>query len=397
MRRVPHLLLALIFVAFTLDQLSICVQKGDRPLRRLDGQSERNSSDGARHFVQDGFRATSFLARYESPLNLNSGSAAIGGSNIYTHYFPGPDYVLAASYALFGADATVFQWTRLVPLAHVLGSVLLFLALAQRRLWPGDPWITVAMAALMLLPPAVRDWTLSLHGHAYSSAYVLLGLCLGLSADEGRPERWRLGGAFVLGLLSNYMLLTAAFVVFAAPLVGSLLSPDGRSHRAGFWSSIMVGLGLVTAFGLHFLQIASQFGWSEARLDQFGVLAFRSAGGGTGVSLGELFGQYQTDVTRFFGLSPLAMMLIGLWMAFCYPGQRRSRLRLALAVILAGSASWTWIFVMRQHAFEHGHVNPRIFLLVYVCGLACAGALAAARRSSHSSRAASGQTKGTLA
>ena len=83
--KVSRLFLAVILAAFTLVQIRTCIEKGGQPLRRLDAQSEKNSSDGAERFVQDGFAATSFLARYGAPLNLDSGSPVIRDSDIYTH------------------------------------------------------------------------------------------------------------------------------------------------------------------------------------------------------------------------------------------------------------------------------------------------------------------------
>lgn len=375
--RLSRLFLIGILEAFILQQIATCIERGGQPLRRLDAQSEKNSSYGAARFLQDGFRSTSFLARYESPINLDSGSPVIRESDIYTHYFPGPDYVLAVVYAVFGTGETVLRWSRLLPLAHVLGALLLFLAMAERRLWPGREWITTVVLALSLYPPVLRDWSLSVHGHSYSSACIMLGLCLGLLGGEGRCRPWRIALAFALGFLSNYMLLTGAFVVCAAPLVGSLLVPDRRGHGFGVALSVMVGLGLAAAFGVHYLQIVNQFGRQEAWLDQFGVFAVRAGVGVTGTSWMELFSQYQTEVMRYFGVTPVVMLLIGWWGSFGYPGSARARLGLALGVALAFASSWAWIFLMRQHSFEHWHVNPRIFLLVYLCCLANAGRLAA--------------------
>ena len=90
----------------------------------------------------------------------------------------------------------------------------------------------------------MRPWALSLHGHAYTSAYLLLGLALGLAGARGGRERWLRLAAFALGFLSNYMLLTAAFVVCAAPLVGAILAArDWRSAREGLWLALFTGLG----------------------------------------------------------------------------------------------------------------------------------------------------------
>ena len=379
MKGLSRLFLIAILEAFILLQIATCIERGGQPLRRLDAQSEKNSSYGAERFVRDGFGGTSFLARYDSALNLDSGSAVIRESDIYTHYFPGPDYVLAAVYAVFGTGETVLRWSRLLPLAHVLVAVLLLLALAERRLWPGREWITTVMFALALYPPALRDWSLSVHGHSYSSAYIMLGLSLGLLGGEGRHRPWRIAAAFVLGFLSNYMLLTGAFVVCAAPLVGSLLVPDRRSQGFAVALSGTVGLGLLAAFGVHYLQIVSQFGWSEAWRDQFGVFTARASVGVPGTSAMELFYQYKTEVLRYFGITPVVMLLIGLWGSVGYPGSARARLALGLGVTLAFASSWAWIFLMRQHSFEHWHVNPRIFLLVYLSCLANAGRLGAGK------------------
>ena len=384
MTTLPRLALAVVLSAFSLIQIETCIEKGGQPLRQRDAQSERNSGNGAEHFVEDGFGATSFLARYNEPLNLDSGSAVIRDSDIYTHYFPGPDYVLTMSYALFGTGESVFRWTRLVPLAQVLGSIILLLLLMERRLWPGHQWTTLFMAALVLFPPVMRLWSISLHGHSYSSACIMLGLCLGLLGGEGPHRRWKLLGAFALGFLSNYMLLTAAFVVCAAPLVGSLLVPGrrGKDHGFALLLTVAVGVGLVAAFGVHYLQIVHQFGWLETRLDQFGVLSIRAGAAVPGASPTELFTQYQEEVMRMFGLTPTVMLLIGLWGAAASPGPARARLALAAGVAVAFVSSWTWILLMRQHSAAHGHVNPRIFLLPYICCLASAGMLATARATS---------------
>ena len=377
MNRLSRLVLIAILTVFVLLQIATCIEKGGQPLRRLDAQSERNSSDGAEHFVRDGFQSTSFLPRYDSPLNLDSGSRVIRESDIYTHYFPGPDYVLAA----------VLRASRRRRRSPAVDSppaagarpraLVLLLGLLERRLWPGRGWITTVMAALALYPPTLRDWSLSLHGHSYSSAYIMLGMALGLLGGEGRYRPGRIAAGFALGFLSNYMLLTGAFVVCAAPLVGSLLVPDRKSQRFAIVLSVVVGLGLVAAFGVHYLQIVNQFGWHEARLDQFGVFTVRAGAAVPGTSSMELFDQYQNEVMRFFGATPVVMCLVGLWGAFGYPGSARARLALGFAVALAFASSWAWILLMRQHSLEHGHVNPRIFLLIYLASLASAGRLGA--------------------
>jgi hypothetical protein len=176
------------------------------------------------------------------------------------------------------------------------------------------------------------------------------------------------------------MLLTGAFAVCAAPVVGGFLREEGRAgRRAAFWLSVWVGLGLTAAFGVHLYQVARQFSWPEALADQLGVALVRAGESDPKSALGNLFAQYGAEVPRFFGLSSLPMLALSLWLAGFIPEHRTRRLELAVASILALGGSWGWVLVMRGHAAHHEHLDPRLFLLQYACLLVLLGAATAIR------------------
>jgi hypothetical protein len=375
MRHRANIVFALILAFYTYKMVDYDLRKGQHPLQRLDSHSENLSFTGARLLVEQGPGPTSFLPRYGPHYNHNSPAPRIYESDIYTHYFPGPDYVVALFFWLLGDAPRTLQIARLVPLVHVLAAVILLLLLCERHVWRGERWLKCAIAPALLFVPGLNRWAVSLHGQGFSSAYILFGLSLGLLAATKRGRIWKALAAFALGLCSNYMLLTGAFAVCAAPLVGACLREDGREGRkAAFWLSVWVGLGLAVAFGLHLYQIVHQFSWPEAVSDQLGVALVRAGENDPKSALANLFVQYSAEIPRFFGLSTLPMLALSLWFALFVPELRSRRGELAGASLLALAGSWGWVLVMRGHAAHHEHLDPRVFLLQYACLLIVLGA-----------------------
>lgn len=352
-----------------------------------DTSSEMSSSLAATNYLKDGFTSSAFLPKYGGPNNENSPSQPILESPYYTHFFPGPDLLLGFVYKVFGSDPTVTKWARLLPMLHVFLAVMLLCLLAETLIWQRNPWIKGVAAAFLLFPPAMRPWALHLHGHAYTSSYILFGLCLGLVADRQKLRSWLPICAFILGFFSIYMLMTSVFVVFAAPFVASLLVPNREAsfHRQAAWLSFWVGVGLVAAFAVHFLQIVNLFSLHDAILDQFGTALVRASGNrnGSACGRGQILGQYSNHVYGFFGLSSLSMFLGGAFMAWLYRGPKRDRMKLFFAILGAGIASYFWVIVMHGHACGHLHVNPRIFYLMYSVFIMMAGVLAAMKLNVH--------------
>lgn len=372
---------ALVVLIFVVKSIAGIVHLSGR-LHDQDTGSEDNTITGSKAFIHDGFAQSCGLPKY-GRYNLDSPSKPILESDYYTHYFPGPDYILTIVYKIFSPSDRATQWARLIPFLHFLLASLLFLWLAQTRLWPRQEWATPIVAAFILFAPANRAWIYNLHGHGYVSAYTLFALSLGMWAAS-TPSRKRLTRslplclvAACLGFASNYMLLTNAFVVCAAPLVGALLvtgaaaKEDKQTLLTGFWLSFSVGLGLVGAYIVHLVQIACMFNWHEALLDQLGTFSARihkveglqnNAAPATRI---QLLGRYSDHVYTFFGMSSFAMLVVGL----LFSGRQK---RHQWAMVLAVLAAYAWILALPSHARAHYHVNPRIFLLPWVTFLCLA-------------------------
>lgn len=383
--RVARAAYVIVLVAWVIKMLTLIVKEGDKPLGAADSTAEATSIVGGRNFVEKGFWISTGLPDGGVVMNHDSPSEVILKSPYYAHYLPGPDYVVAAAMAVFGTSEAVWQWTRILPMLHVLFGAMLFLHAAHLLLWRQHPWARAIAAIFLLFPPGMRPWAISLHGHAYCSSYILAGLGIGMLATAGHLRfRTAAIGCFLLGFFSNYMLLTAAFVVCAAPLVGSiLLGRDERWFAArsmGIKLSFVVGLGLVAAFTVHFFQVAHQFGLHEAWIDQFGTYFNRASKATNQKSRVQMLGWYSNHCETFWGISSLAMTVIGSLLAWMHPESVRRRSGLWVGLILSGVASYAWIMIIKNHSIGHWHVNPRIFYLMYAAFIAVCATVAVSVR-----------------
>ena len=90
----------------------------------VDGFSEDHSREGARNFIQNGFAYSGGLSvwpRFDQDTDI----PLLKERKIYTHYYPGPDWILTIPFLIFGESDFIFQWSRLIPLFFVLFSFLL--------------------------------------------------------------------------------------------------------------------------------------------------------------------------------------------------------------------------------------------------------------------------------
>jgi hypothetical protein len=152
---------------------------------------------------------------------------------------------MTAMFGLFGDKPTTITAARWIPTLILFVAILLFSLSCQKFVFGGWLWGKVYVFLPLLFAPALYQWAYNLHGHSYSSSFILFGLCLGmLVADRGLKKRRvaLLGLAFLLGFLSQYMLLTGAIVVFFASAAGFFdRAKKGQTQRCilfapGDWS-----------------------------------------------------------------------------------------------------------------------------------------------------------------
>jgi len=348
-----------------------------------DGFSEDHSKEGAENFFKLGFAYSGGLQvwpRFDQDTNV----PILKEKRIYTHYYPGPDYVIAMTFAVFGISDFTFQWTRLIPLFLIFFSIVAFILTMQNTYFDQWPWFKSAFAPLLFWPPAMRWWSISLHGHGYVTAIFFTLCAITWYSSYRSPSKsdsiFLFVLAFLLGIVSNYMLLTFAFVVCAAPLVSGLLIGTKDSGMNGVKLSFVVGLGLVAAFFLHLAQIAWVVdSWAVAWDSQLRIAGIRAV-----VERSEpitrimLIGRYSEYCAQFWWIGSLPLVVLGLFICSLQKVGAYSQMRIyrVLGLLVAFLSSYAWVMALKNHSIDHPHVNPRIFIVLHMAFLVLCAQLA---------------------
>ena len=338
-----------------------------------DPVSEKLTFAAARLFHARGMSETSFLPCYEGYVSESPISSSRPGDCVYTHFLAGPEYVLVALFKVFGDSDDALMRMRLLPLLLVLAAALALVLAARRYALNGWTWGAALLLAGLLTTPALSFWSLSLYGHGYSNACILAALALGLAASDppvAGPRRWLLMvAAFLLGVLSNLFLLEAAFVVFAAPLVGCLVAGGKGSRRFVFLLTSLVAVGLCVVWLVHLAQVAHHLGsLSLAFEDQIGTALLRAESRGDAGRL-EMLVDLNEAAAVMFPVGALFMLASGLFASWLHRSESRMRRRGVGALLLAGLACCLFPMAFNQHAVLHMFRLPRIFLLLYAASL----------------------------
>ena len=339
----------------------------------VDATAEELTIGAARSFRENGFAPTSGLPCYEGFITETPIASTLETGCAYTHFLPGPEYALLVLLAVFGDTNEALMRMRIVPLLLVLAAALALVFMARRRVFDDWPLVAPLLLAGLLAAPGVHFWSLSIYGHGYSNACILGALALGLTADPAAAPRRGLlfAGAFVLGCLSNLVLLEGAFVVCAAPLVGSLLIRGAGPRRLGLQLSAMVGLGLLFAMVAHVAQVAHHLGsLSLALEDQWGTALLRAESREGPGRLGILWASSRVAGTMF-GPSALGMVASGLLACWLIRSRDGRRGRFAAALRLSGGSAYLFPLLLKHHCVLHLYRVPRIFLLLFAVWLLC--------------------------
>jgi len=359
------------------DELSRMVEEswagGQVSTTLVDPVAEELTFAAARRFHSGGMAETSFLPCYEGFASESPISDRLTGDCVYTHFLPGPEYVLAALFAVFGDSDEALMRMRLLPLLLVLAAALGLVLAAVRYALGGWRWGAGLLLVGLLVPPAVSLWSLSLYGHGYSNACILAALALGLVASDpparGARRTLLVVAAFFLGALSNLFLLEAAFVVCAAPLVGYLLGRGPAPRRLALQLTGWVLAGLCVAWLVHLGQVAHHLGsLSLALEDQFGTAMLRAENRGAPSRFG-MFSAVSEATAGMFGIGALPMLVTGVLAAWLHRSAGGQRRRCAQALLLAALACYLFPLLLKHHGVLHMYRLPRIFLLLFACWL----------------------------
>jgi len=277
---------------------------GDQ-LSTVDRFSEANALRELHNFLDHGLRHDHGLGNVYYPgMYPSDGSEAepadmrhgVTPDGVYTHYPPGPEYLLYAAAKLFGPEPV--SRLRLLPIA-IGWAATLFLGFAIRRRF-GELAGFLVMAACAVTP-SVTDGFIGLHYQGYALAMLMVEL--GVAIGSGR---WLTPFA-LLGFVQGWLSFDYVFLVTATPLALELVLPRidpayAARWRLGLTRAVLAGGGFAAAHGLHLLEVWSFWGSLDATVRDFaGAASYRADAGQVGYpaqALGNL-------KTYFYGLHPL--------------------------------------------------------------------------------------------
>ena len=304
---VPFLLIC------SLGALCSIVQVRDwgNELSNADPYSEANALREVRHFLEQGVTLhygleqayyPGILRRMTQVSDAEGAKASVTPDGVYTHYPPGPEYLLYAAEKAFGPE--LVSRLRLLPIA-IGWAATLFLGLAVRRRFGAGPGWLVAGACVFA--PAVFDGFVGLHYQGYTLALLIVEIGIALGA------RALLAAFAVLGFLQGWLSFDYVFLVALVPLALELVLPRidvGYEARwkMGWQRSVLAWAGFATAHALHFLQVWAYWGSLIATIRDFSGAAAHRAGAGEGV-IGYLTQAAGNLKTYFYGLHPFHMGL----------------------------------------------------------------------------------------
>jgi hypothetical protein len=315
-------------------------------------------------------------------------------SGVYTHYPPGPEYILYVEEAIFGPKPV---WRlRFVPLVFCGAAAVFFGFSVRRRFGARVGWL-VMLACAMVIP--FHDANTSFHCLGYALALLLIEIGLAIGRQRSRVP------FILLGFVQGWLTFDYAFLVVLTPLAVELsmpfICPNHQPRlRLAMERCFLAGAGFALAHLLHFGQVWAFYGSWRAALADLSESARYRAGTeqsrgvvniiATGLSNIYLFvvsphpihipilhpapAPYSWMAFRFLG------MTLGLWWVLAaivlggvdFGRVRRGLQPLALlrrwtAVGLIGvGVSCVWWVLMQKHTSEHPHLFYRHLMVCFV-------------------------------
>lgn len=387
----------LILAAVAVWQVMVILSLNNGPSEIADWFSESNAVRAGEGFADKGFLADAGLPdvcygttwnSHGFPNVVRRGKRVEGGYQIstslfpvspthyiYTHYPPGPDWIVGALTVIFGKQrATLY---RLFPWS----IALLCAAFFARQLWKTmGPARSVAAMALLAAAPMFGNMIHGLHYQTYALSLFLVEIALILSILDAHKFPWtRLVALFGVAFVQGWLSFDYCFLVAFAPLPIFLMKPGflarDRLLRLGA-CVLLAGAGFALANALHVAQVILYYhdvGKAIADLRHSGSRRMGAA------SWSGLFARYYNAFfhdRRFF--FPMAFPVGGVALALlCFPlrwaSVRLGSWRISWGVpwryvsFLAAAfvVSSLWLLFMPQHASIHTHFLPRHYFLFY--------------------------------
>ena len=314
-------------------------------------------------------------------------------SGVYTHYPPGPEYLLYVAEAVLGPEPV--SRLRLFPLA-LCGAAGVFFGLSVRRRFGATAGWLVMLASLAVAPFSDANSSVHMLGYALALLLVEIGVAIG-------PNRLR-APFFLLGFAQGWISFDWVFIVVLTPLAVELslplICPDDRARmRLAIERCVLAAAGFAFAHLLHFAEVWSFYGsFSNALADLKDSAQYRSSGAENNAReiagvfarphllahyivsdkpIGIFWPVNNFDIVhsfRFLGLT------LGVWwplvaiILFVFDRRRRwlalpeanLLLRWCAIGLIGLSASCVWYVVMLSHSYVHKHLLYRHLIFCFI-------------------------------
>jgi hypothetical protein len=193
----------------------------------------------------------------------------LGPSGVYTHYPPGPEYLLYLDEAVLGPDPV---WRlRLLPLAIGAGATLFHGLSIRRRFGVVASWIVIL--ASLTVAPFSNAYT-SLHDYGYALALLLVEV--GVAIGGGRSSCWASSRAGYRSISSSWWFSRLWLSSSRCRSLSLVMRLAGGSLSNVVSSA---GVGFAVAHLLHLVQVWAYYGsLSRAIADLEDSARFRAAG-----------------------------------------------------------------------------------------------------------------------
>jgi hypothetical protein len=390
----------------------------DNNLSSVDSGSEANALREVRHFLEEGLTKHYGLGTVTYP-GMYPGIGLVPSfvddpeidpaevdyvrrhvltpDGVYTHYPPGPEYLLYAAAKLLGL---VPVWRlRLLPITIGWVATIFLAVSVRRRFGPAPGWL---VAGALVLTPSVTTGFIGLHDQGYALALTMfeVGIAVG--------HRRRLVPFVILGFLQGWLTFDQIFLVTFIPLAIELVVASIEAGYRPRWNLafrrvVLAGGGFAVAHALHFLQVWAYLGSFESAVrDLAGAAAYRSGSETTNGLMGYLSSVAWNLQLYFLGRPALDFESMipdpaddGRWPMFRFCGMT---LGPWWALVTAGLIAWSklnpkgkadavrrgwhsvfaiglvtsslWFLVMVNHGGYHERfIYRHLFFLYFVCVL----------------------------
>lgn len=377
----PKKILLFVLCLFLIKEIVVATYIGNKPSPITDGYSERNTINGVAHWQKIGITTNAGLPDHCAYKIIPRETAE--SSCVYTHYPPGPDYLIWI-YQFFTGGSLDIRLLRVFPiLINFLCAWFFIISIIQSF----ESRRAFCLGLMLSLVPMFSNFWHGLHYQGYALSLFLVQISLYLRNKNNLLSFHFLLMSFLLSFLQGWLSFDFAFI--ASFILTPFLILNKHTFKEWFLITLCNGLGFSVAFFLHFYQVVLYFGNAQEAIADFTNSAvYRAKNSGTdpltrpGLEKLHLFTNLKDFLWRIAGrgkylsinLINFIWIILGLMFirkiefkksrfVFLFNIDKFDIFALASAIFISG----LWGMVMKQHSFIHGFIARHYYLTYFTC------------------------------